>query len=142
MLLTSRRHTKRISTASTRGPISYFAFTFQPMTDSRTFAAVMAGLFVVVGFLVPSALAGLALRLIGTVSCLYSIFDIYWDVLAERGDQTVQNDAVVFSALSGVSPQSVGMAWLVGAVIFFLFTLRSSLRMDPEELQQMRSGDS
>ena len=100
---------------------------------SRSFAAVLAGTFIFMGFLAPTFLASFVLRVIGTVSCLYSIFDIYWDILAERGNQIVQNDAVVFARLSGISPEMVGMAWLVASVVFFLFVLRQMLKVTPEE---------
>lgn len=103
---------------------------------SKTFCAVLAALFVLGGFLIPVALGGLMLRVIGTVSCLYSIFDIYWDILANHGPQAIQNDAVVFADLSGVSAQSVGMIWLVAAVCFFLVVLRQTLRAGPPEVRQ------
>ncbi|MCZ6796129.1 MAG: M50 family metallopeptidase [Planctomycetota bacterium] len=103
---------------------------------SKTFCVVLAALFILGGFLTPVALGGLMLRVIGTVSCLYSIFDIYWDILANHGAQAIQNDAVVFAALSGVSAQSVGMIWLVAAVCFFLVVLRQTLRAGPPEVRQ------
>ena len=99
---------------------------------SKTFCAVLAGSFIVLGFLAPAIIGGFVLRVVGTVSCLYSVFDIYWDVLADRGSHAIQNDAAVFSDLSGVPVESVGMVWLVASVIFFLFVLRQTLRVIPE----------
>jgi hypothetical protein len=98
---------------------------------SRTFASALAGTFVVLGFLSPAFLGGFVLRLLGTVSCLYSIFDIYWDVLADRGGAAVPNDAIVFAELAGMTPQAVGMAWLVASVLFFLVVLKVTLAAGP-----------
>ena len=87
---------------------------------SRTFATALAGSFLMVGLLAPALLGALFLRVLGTVSCLYSILDIYWDVLAKPA-YAAENDAVAFSSLTGVPPQAVGLAWLgVSAVYFFV----------------------
>lgn len=100
---------------------------------SRTFASILAGAFILLGFFAPGLLGGFVLRVIGTVTCLYSIFDIYWDVLSDRGGYEVANDAEVFARLSGTSAQTVGMVWLVVAVVFFLFVLRMTLAVTAEE---------
>jgi len=101
-------------------------------TESRTYAAAFAGTFIVLGFLTPGLLGGFLLRVVGTISCLYSIIDIYWDVLADRGGYQVENDAVIFSQLSGIPAQTVGLAWLIGSAIFFLFVLKLTLAATPE----------
>ncbi|MEM7231757.1 MAG: M50 family metallopeptidase, partial [Planctomycetota bacterium] len=102
-------------------------------TYSQRFAATVAAVFVIAGFLVPAFFGSVCLRAIGTVCCVYSIFDIYWDVLADRGTHALQNDAVVFSSLSGVDARTVGMFWLVSCVIFFLFVLKAAVGMSPED---------
>ena len=64
---------------------------------SRTFASGLAVAFVLCGFLAPSTVGAVLLRAIGTFTCLYSLFDIYWDILASRGPAAGLNDAVAFS---------------------------------------------
>jgi hypothetical protein len=94
---------------------------------SRTFASCLAGAFVFLGFIGPAALGAFFLRVIGTFACVYSLFDIYWDVLADTGGEPAVNDAVAFAALTGVEPQTVGMAWMLVSAVFFLVALRSVL---------------
>lgn len=100
---------------------------------ARAFAIGLAGAFVCLGFITPAALGSFFLRILGTVSCLYSIFDIYWDVLAERGASAIQNDAIVFAGLSGMSPRAVGLVWLAVCVAYFLFILRLTIRTLPDD---------
>ena len=88
---------------------------------SRTFATGLAGAFIFLGLLAPAFLASLFLQLLGTVSCLYSIFDIYGDVVVSDG---VENDAQIFSDLTGVSPNLVGFVWLAISVVYFVTVLR------------------
>ena len=95
---------------------------------SRTFAFSLAGSFIVVGLLAPSALGAIFLRAIGTVSCLYAMFDIYSDVLAESATSgALPNDAETFASLTGLPVQVVGIGWLAVSILFFLAILRSSL---------------
>ncbi|HVR74106.1 MAG TPA: M50 family metallopeptidase [Planctomycetota bacterium] len=92
---------------------------------SRTFATGLAGSFIFVGLLLPSLIGILCLRIIGTVSCLYSIFDIYWDILARSHDgHTPENDAVAFSQLTGIDARAVGLLWLGLSFIYFLVILK------------------
>ena len=86
------------------------------------------------GFLAPSTVGALLLRAIGTFTCLYSIFDIYWDILASQGAAAGLNDAVAFSQLTGAEPQVVGVAWLVICLVFFLLVLKSVLQEDGDPL--------
>ena len=111
---------------------------------SRTFASGLAVFFVLCGFLAPSTIGALLLRLIGTFTCLYSIFDIYWDVLADQGSAFNQNDAVAFSQLTGMEPQFVGIAWLTGCLVFFLLVLKNILYSEEElpEPEIIRKGES
>lgn len=99
---------------------------------SRTFASGLAVAFVLCGFLAPSTIGILLLRAIGTFTCLYSIFDIYWDVLADQGAAFNQNDAMAFSQLTGAEPQVVGAAWLVACLVFFLVVLKNVLQSEDE----------
>ena len=99
---------------------------------SRTFASGLAVAFVLCGFLAPSTVGSLLLRAIGTFTCLYSIFDIYWDILASQGAAAGLNDAVAFSQLTGAEPQVVGVAWLAICLVFFLLVLKSVLQEDDE----------
>ena len=99
---------------------------------SRTFASCLAGAFIVLGFVFPPVIGGFCLRALGTFACLYSLFDIYWDILAARDNAHHINDAIAFSQLTGISPQMVGMSWLVASVIFFLVVLRGALLPDIE----------
>jgi len=115
-------------------------FTVLEGSYSKTFAGVLATIFIFLGFLTPVAIGGLVLRAIGTVSCVYSIYDIYWDILARHGTQAVRNDAVIFSDMSGIPAQSIGMAWLAGAIVFFLFVLRLTVKVTAEESAQMRGA--
>ena len=99
---------------------------------SRRFATGLAAAFLVLGFLVPTILGSLFLRMLGTVSCLYSIFDIYWDILAtDRPGYTVENDAVALARLTGIAPQAVGLLWLALSVLFFLVALKMMVLSDP-----------
>jgi hypothetical protein len=94
----------------------------------RTFATALAGCFIFLGLLAPAFLGVFFLRALGTVSCLYSIFDIYWDVLADdRPLHAVQNDAVAFADMTGIPASTVGLAWLVLSAGFFLVVLKSAL---------------
>ena len=99
---------------------------------SRTFASGLAVAFVLCGFLAPSTIGLLLLRAIGTFTCIYSIFDIYWDILADQGAAFNQNDAMAFSQLTGAEPQVVGAAWLVACLVFFLVVLKNVLQSEDE----------
>jgi hypothetical protein len=92
---------------------------------SRTFATALAASFIFMGLLAPAFLGALFLQLLGTVSCLYSIFDIYWDVLASgRPGYPAENDAAAFASLTGVSAQTVGALWLAVSLVYFLCVLK------------------
>ncbi len=106
---------------------------------SRRFATGLAAAFLVLGFLVPTLLGALFLRILGTVSCLYSIFDIYWDVLAtDRPGYTPENDAVAIANLTGVSPHVVGLLWLGLSVLFFLALLKIMVLREPGVLPEAK----
>ncbi len=107
-------------------------FTVLHDSYSRTFATSLAGSFIVLGFLVPGLLGALFLRLLGTVSCLYSIFDIYWDILAtDRLGYAPENDAVAISQITGIPPQGVGLLWLGLSVLYFLVVLKIIVVSEP-----------
>jgi hypothetical protein len=99
---------------------------------SRTFASCLAGAFIFLGFIVPQAFGAFFLRAIGTFACVYSLFDIYWDILAEREGGSVFNDAVAFSEITGIDPQMVGMAWMLASAVFFIVVLKFALTTFPE----------
>jgi hypothetical protein len=104
-------------------------FTVLESGFARTFATSLAASFIFVGLLAPAVVGAVFLRILGTVSCLYSIFDIYWDVLAtQRLGYTVENDAVAFSQLTGVDPQLVGGLWFLVSVLYFLFILKLTVK--------------
>lgn len=108
---------------------------------SRTFASGLAVAFILCGFLAPSTVGSLLLRAIGTFTCLYSIFDIYWDILASQGTAAYRNDAIAFSELTGVEPQFVGIAWLVICLVFFLLVLKNVLQEDEETPAMATPGE-
>ncbi len=91
---------------------------------SRTFATGLAATFIFLGLLAPPFLSSLVLQVLGTISCLYSIFDIYGDVLLESSAGNLENDAQVFAQITGVPPNVVGVSWLAVSVIYFAFVLR------------------
>lgn len=100
-------------------------FTVLHDSYSRTFATGLAGSFIFVGLLLPSLIGILCLRVIGTVSCLYSIFDIYWDILARsHHEHAPENDAVAFSQLTGIDARTVGLLWLGLSFVYFLVILK------------------
>ena len=99
---------------------------------SRTFASCLAGAFIFHGFVLPAGWGALFLRAIGTFACVYSLFDIYWDVLAEREGPSTFNDAVAFSEITGFQPQAVGMAWMLASVVFLLVVLKFALTAEPD----------
>jgi hypothetical protein len=105
---------------------------------SRTFATGLAGTFIFVGLLSPSFIGALFLRMVGTVSCLYSILDIYWDVLASnRPGIAAENDALVFASLAGISPQTVGFLWLGASVAYFFVILKTVVKVAVKEGQPL-----
>lgn len=92
---------------------------------TRRFATGLAGSFIFLGLLLPRVLGALFLRLLGTVSCLYVIFDIYTDILAtSRAGAGIVNDAVAFAQMTGLSPKAVGLAWLLISLVYFFTVLR------------------
>ena len=96
---------------------------------TRAFATGLAGTFICLGLLAPNFIGVLVLRLLGTVSCLYSLIDIYHDVLAENeGAHLVQNDATAFARMTGIPATTVGAMWLAASAIFFAAVLWSVLR--------------
>lgn len=108
-------------------------FTVLHDPSSRTLATSLAGVFLFLGLVAPVVVGAVVLRILGTVGCLYSIFDIYWDILAERGVSYVaENDAVAFSRLTEISPEAVGLAWLAISVVYFLVILKVMTTSIPE----------
>lgn len=104
---------------------------------SRTFATALAASFIFMGILAPALLGALFLQLLGTVSCLYSIFDIYWDVLASgRPGYVVENDAAAFASLTGMSAQAVGALWLAISVVYFLCVLKLLIKPLPVSIPE------
>jgi hypothetical protein len=102
---------------------------------SRTFALSLAGFFVLVGLMAPWFLGAVLLRAIGTISCLYAIFDIYSDVLvASPLAGSLPNDAETFASLTGFPVQTVGVGWLLVSVLFFVAILKASLESVPAPL--------
>jgi hypothetical protein len=100
-------------------------FTVLHDSYSRTFATGLAGSFIFVGLLLPALVGILCLRIIGTVSCLYSIFDIYSDILARSHHEPApENDAVAFSQLTGMDARAVGFLWLGLSFVYFLAILK------------------
>jgi hypothetical protein len=95
---------------------------------SRTFATALAASFILVGLLAPVLLGSLFLRVLGTVSCLYSMLDIYGDILEDRPGSEADHDAAAFSAMTGIPVTAVGFLWLAVSVAFFFWTLRALLR--------------
>jgi hypothetical protein len=92
---------------------------------SRTFASALAGSFVFAGLLSPAVVGAFFLRILGTVSCLYSIFDIYWDVIANGSPgKLAENDATAFSQLTGMPSEAVGLLWLGVSAVYFLAVLK------------------
>ena len=104
---------------------------------SRTFALALGGFFIFIGLIAPSFIGAFGLRLLGTGNCLYAIFDIYSDlVIGDTGAITnasskMQNDAQAFSSLTGVPPQTVGLAWFIVSVLFFMAILKASIESTP-----------
>lgn len=96
---------------------------------SRSFATALAASFIFLGLIAPAFLGSLFLQIMGTVSCLYSLIDIYLDVLSTRPlGIAVENDAAAFARLTGVSSQLVGGIWLAVSIVYFLFIMRIILR--------------
>ena len=95
---------------------------------SRTFATALAGSFICIGLLAPNWVAVFFLRVLGTVSCLYSMIDIYSDILATPSTHVADNDATAFARLTGIPPATVGIVWLLASFVFFLVVLKSTLR--------------
>ena len=109
--------------------VSTAIFTVLHEPYPRTFATGLAATFIFLGLLAPPFLGSFFLRVLGTVSCLYSIFDIYWDVLATRpAGEPIENDAVAFASITGVDPQLVGGLWLVLSVIYFIAIVKIIVR--------------
>ena len=101
---------------------------------TRAFATGLAATFIVLGLLAPTFLSCFVLRALGTISCLYTIYDIYGDVLASSSSgSALENDANVFANLTGIPPNVVGFMWLAVSVVFFFFVLRFLLLEESDE---------
>ncbi len=99
---------------------------------SRSFALTLAGFFIFLGLIAPKVIGAFGLRILGTVSCLYAIFDIYSDLLlGNTAGETFQNDAQTFAALTGLPVAGVSLVWFAVSVLFFLSILKSSLETVP-----------
>ena len=104
---------------------------------TRTFATTLAGTFIFLGLIAPAGVGSFFLRILGTVSCLYSILDIYHDILvAPAGAQVVPNDATAFASMTGIPASTVGLSWLCVSVVFFLAVLRSLARASERSAAQ------
>lgn len=68
---------------------------------------------------------GLALRLIGMISCLYALLDIRADILDNQG---LPSDATALGALTGISPIFWGILWSAIAVPAAVWTLIMTCR--------------
>jgi hypothetical protein len=111
-------------------------FTVLHDSYSRTFGLALASTFLVLGLVAPPLVGAFFLRALGTVSCLYSIFDIYWDILARGGaSASTENDAVAFSELTGLPPQAVGLLWLFASAVYFLVVLKIIVKADEPQPQ-------
>jgi hypothetical protein len=91
---------------------------------TRSFATGLAAAFLLLGLVAPAMISAFFLRILGTVSCLYSLFDIYGDVLVGGRSGEIANDALVFSEITGVSPTLIGFAWLAVSFAYFVAVLR------------------
>jgi hypothetical protein len=104
------------------------AFTVIRDSYSHKFALAVAGTAVVVGGLAPGFVASLALRGIGTVSTLYSLLDIYNDVLSKSAvEHGVESDARALAELTGLPSTAIGLAWMAVALCYLVVALRSSI---------------
>jgi len=118
-------------------------FTVLHDPSSRTLATSLAGAFIFLGLVAPVVMGAIVLRVLGTVGCLYSIFDIYWDILAKHGgDYIAENDAVAFSRLTDISPESVGLAWLAVSVVYFLVILKIMVTTVPESVPAHKAASA
>ena len=99
---------------------------------SRTFALSLGGFFIFLGLFLPAFVGAFGLRIIGTVSCLYALFDIYSDLLA-GGPGKGENDAQAFSSLTGMPEEAVGALWFLVSALFFLVILKTSLESETEK---------
>jgi hypothetical protein len=135
----------RASRGGTAVPLAYALLTFLVLgavvtvlrdSYSRSFALTLGGFFIFLGLLTPSFIGAFGLRVIGTASCLYAIFDIYSDLLMKSdGERHFQNDAETFSALTGIPVSLVGLTWLLMSALFFIAILKSSLETAPARPQ-------
>ena len=95
---------------------------------SKRFTFMVAIGSLATGVLVPGVVSAVILRGIGTISCLYTLIDIYNDVLSPSArDTNLQSDASVFADLTSIEASTVGLVWLVVSMIYFLITLKLSV---------------
>jgi hypothetical protein len=95
---------------------------------SKKFTIVVAFCSLLVGVIVPGMISTLLLRGIGTISCLYTLIDIYNDILSKAArDVNLESDASVFASLTKTDPSTIGLAWLLVSLIYFVITLKLSV---------------
>ncbi len=104
------------------------AFTVVQDGYSRRFALGIAGAAILIATFTPGFLSTAILRAVGTVSCLYSLVDIYNDVLSRSAQASqLTSDASALAAITGIHPTTIGAGWLVVSLFYFLITLKSSI---------------
>ena len=97
-----------------------------PYSKKFTFAVGLCSLMI--GLIVPGMISTFLLRCIGTISSLYTLIDIYNDILSKAArDVNLESDASMFANLTETDPSTVGLAWLVVSLIYFVITLKLSV---------------
>lgn len=78
---------------------------------------------VAMGAFLPNWVSDVALKVIGTTSCLYAILDIKSDILDRP---TVRSDAVMLQEVTGIPSILWGIVWIVVAAFVTWRTLRAA----------------
>lgn len=99
--------------------------------DLFTFVFALAmGIFcMILGWKIRGVLERIFMQLVGTVSCLYAVFDIFDDVVRRmfvRGDlASGKNDAQALAEITFIPSLIWGTVWIAIAVGIFVTTLRN-----------------
>ena len=75
----------------------------------------------------------------GVLLCIYTTLDIYHDILDSSRVKSVLNDGVVMARMLDTDPHLVGMCWLVFSLAILFVSLRSTLLVPVQQIQNESS---
>ncbi|MBN1674738.1 MAG: M50 family metallopeptidase [Kiritimatiellae bacterium] len=103
------------------------------------FAVAMGGFCIILGWKIRGVFETIFMQWLGSVSCLYAIFDIFDDILRKtfaRGTAAVKNDAQALAEITGLPAVLWGVVWIVVAAAVFLGTVRNLPKRPPDKTDE------